>query len=74
MAQKKWIMRYLGGISGSGVLKCNGEEIDRASYDFDGFFEASVRVTSCGEIRLAATALLQSYSADLRVRPWEVGW
>jgi len=34
-------MRYLGGLSGSGVLKCNGEEIARASYDFDGFFKKS---------------------------------
>jgi hypothetical protein len=57
MAQRKSIMRYLGGISGSAVLRCSGEEIARASYDFDGFFEKSVGVTSCGEIRLAATAL-----------------
>ncbi|WOJ90546.1 hypothetical protein RZS28_04415 [Methylocapsa polymorpha] len=50
-------MRYLGGISGRGVLKCNGEEIARASYDFDGFFKKSVGVTSCGEIRASAVAL-----------------
>ncbi len=50
-------MRYLGGNSGSGVLKCNGEEIARATYDFDSFFKKPVGVTSCGEIWLAATAL-----------------
>jgi hypothetical protein len=55
--EKKLMMRYLGGMSGSGVLKCSGEEVARASYDFDGFFKKSVGVTSCGEIRLAATAL-----------------
>jgi mannose-6-phosphate isomerase len=42
MAQSKSMMRYLGGISGSAVLRCNGEEIARASYDFDGFFKKSV--------------------------------
>ena len=50
-------MRYLGGISGSGMLKCNGEAIARASYDFDGFFQKPVGITSSGEIRLAAAAL-----------------
>ena len=50
-------MRYLGKISGSGVLKCNGEEIARASYDFDEFFKEPAGVTSCGEIRLSATVL-----------------
>ena len=50
-------MRYLGKISGRGVLKCNGEEIARASYDFDEFFKEPVGVTSCGEIRLSATVL-----------------
>ncbi len=50
-------MRYLGGLSGRGVLKCDGEEIARASYDFDGFFRKSVGVTSCGEIRASSAAL-----------------
>ncbi len=50
-------MRYLGAISGSGVIKCNGESIARASYDFDGFFKERVGVTSCGEIQLSAVAL-----------------
>jgi hypothetical protein len=54
---KDAILRYLGGISGSGTLKCNGEEIARASYDFDGYFNKPAGVTSCGEIKVAAVAL-----------------
>jgi hypothetical protein len=50
-------MRYLGAISGSGMLKCDGEEIARASYDFDGFFREPAGVISCGEIRLSPAAL-----------------
>jgi hypothetical protein len=50
-------LRYLGGISGNGTLKCDGEEVARASYDFDGYFNKPSGVTSCGEIRLAAAAL-----------------
>jgi hypothetical protein len=50
-------MHYLGGISGAGVLKCDGEEIARATYDFDGFFHKTVGVTGSGEIRLPAPAL-----------------
>jgi hypothetical protein len=50
-------MRYLGGISGRGALMSNGIKIGRASYDFDGFFEPPIGVTSCGEIRLAFPAL-----------------
>jgi hypothetical protein len=53
----KSIMRYLGAISGSGVLKCDGQEIARASYDFEGFFRKPVGVTSSGEIRSSAGAL-----------------
>ncbi len=50
-------MRYLGRLSGAGVLKCNGEEIARASYDFDSFFKKTAGMTSCGEIRASADAL-----------------
>ena len=39
------------------MLKCYGEEIARASYDFDEFFNEPAGVTSRGEIRLAATVL-----------------
>jgi hypothetical protein len=50
-------MLYLGGISGSGMIKYNGEEIARATYDFDGFFHKSVGVTGSGEIRSTPNAL-----------------
>jgi hypothetical protein len=50
-------MNYLGGISGSGVIKCDGEEIARATYDFDGYFHKTAGVTSSGEIRLSAPPL-----------------
>ena len=50
-------MHYLGRISGYGVLRCNGEHIARASYDFDGFFKKLVGVTCCGEIQLSAAIL-----------------
>jgi hypothetical protein len=50
-------MHYLGGISGSGVLKCDGEDITRATYDFDGFFHKATGVTGSGEIRLSPPAL-----------------
>jgi len=50
-------MRYLGGISGTGVLKCDGEEIARVSYELDGFYMESTGVTRSGELRVSADAL-----------------
>jgi hypothetical protein len=50
-------MRYLGAISGSGMLRCGGQDVARASYDFDGFFRESVGVVGCGEIQLSTLAL-----------------
>ncbi|WP_026606786.1 hypothetical protein [Methylocapsa acidiphila] len=50
-------MRYLGGLTGRGVLKHNGDEIARVSYDFDSFFKKSAGVTSCGELQASAAAL-----------------
>jgi hypothetical protein len=55
--QETAIMRYLGRISGSGMLKCDGEDLARASYDFDGYFRKPMGVMSSGEIRLAAAVL-----------------
>jgi hypothetical protein len=56
-SQRKSIMHYLGGISGSGVIKCDGEGVARATYDFDGFFHKTTGVTGSGEIRLSAAVL-----------------
>jgi len=50
-------MHYLGRLSGNGVLRCNGEHIARASYDFDGFVTKPLAVTCCGEIQLSAAIL-----------------
>lgn len=50
-------MRYIGGISGTGTLKCNGEEVARVSYEFDGFYTEATGVTRSGELRIAADAL-----------------
>ncbi len=62
-------MHYLGGISGTGLLMCDGKEIARASYDFDGFLRPSKEVVSCGEIRLCARALKDVFGrANLQIR------
>lgn len=49
-------MRYLGLISGSGLLICEASENVRVSYEFDVFSEDRNGITSSGEIRFAATA------------------
>ncbi|HEY0121978.1 MAG TPA: hypothetical protein VGC14_09480, partial [Rhizobium sp.] len=40
-----------------GQLRCDGSDVGRASYDFDGFFTKTLGVTTCGEIRLANAVL-----------------
>lgn len=50
-------MRYIGGAVGGGIVRCDGQEIGRATYDFDSFFNASVGITSSGEIRLSPAVL-----------------
>jgi hypothetical protein len=50
-------MRYIGGISGTGTLKCDGEEIARVSYEFDGFYSEATGITRSGELRVSADAL-----------------
>jgi hypothetical protein len=57
-------MHYLGGMSGSGVLTCDGAEIARATYDFDGFFHKTAGVTGSGEIRLSAPALRSVFGRE----------
>jgi hypothetical protein len=58
------LMRYLGGSSGSGVLKRNGEQIARASYDFESYSKKPSGVASSGEIRLSATLLDTIFGCD----------
>jgi hypothetical protein len=50
-------MLYLGGLSGAGILKCNGEEIVRATYDFEGYMRPPFGVTCSGEIGMPAAIL-----------------
>jgi hypothetical protein len=50
-------MRYLGGISGTGVLKCEGKEVARVSYELDGFYMEPAGVMRSGELRINADAL-----------------
>ncbi len=57
MAFKTKALRYLGGISGQGVVTQNGKTLAPAKFDIDGYFQATVGVTGCGEIRLAPDVL-----------------
>lgn len=50
-------MRYLGGMSGDGKLKCKGVDIANASYDFEFYSRKAGDVTGSGEIKLAPPAL-----------------
>ncbi len=50
-------MRYLGRMSGNGVLKCAGQDIARAAFDIEGYLKKPAGVTGSGEIRLACTVL-----------------
>jgi hypothetical protein len=50
-------MNYLGGLRGDGFLVCGDLPLARAQYDFDGYLSEAGEVTSCGEIRLSASAL-----------------
>ncbi len=43
MAFKTTALRYLGGISGHGIVTQNGKEIAQATFDFDGYFRAARR-------------------------------
>ncbi len=62
-------MQYLGGISGNGVLVCDGKDVTTAYYDFDGFLRPSKEVVGCGEIRLTAGALKAVFGRnDVQIR------
>lgn len=49
-------MHYIGGLSGSGMLKRNGDDVGRASYEFD-VFKTKLGITSSGEVRMPAAVL-----------------
>ncbi|MBK1664926.1 hypothetical protein CKO38_05325 [Rhodospirillum rubrum] len=54
-------MRYLGGTKGSGLLTCDGEDIGRATYDFESFLKEPGGISRSGEITLAAEALKEVF-------------
>lgn len=65
-------MDYLGGLRGTGLLLCGNASVGSTQYDFDGYLSNSGQVTSCGEIRLPASALREVFGrADLRLRTAE---
>lgn len=53
-------MRYLGMVSGQGVLMLGGVEIAPASYEFEGYVEQT-RTIRCGEICSDPAALRQVF-------------
>ncbi len=68
MAMKTTALRYLGGISGHGVVTRNGETIAQATFDFDGYFRAAAGVTGCGEIQMPAEVLKSLFGrSDLQL-------
>jgi hypothetical protein len=54
-------MRYLGGISGAGTLRCGNETLARADYDLDGYTMRPGEVTGSGEIRMAPEFLRKAF-------------
>jgi hypothetical protein len=58
------LLRYLGRSSGSGVLTRNGEQIARASYDFENYSKKPTGIASSGEIRLTAAALEDIFGCE----------
>jgi hypothetical protein len=68
MAFKTKALRYLGAISGRGVVKQNGETIAPAKFDLDGYYRAPVGVTGCGEIQLPGEVLKRLFGrTDLQL-------
>ena len=57
MAFKTKALRYLGAISGRGVVKQNGETSVPARFDLDGYYRAPVGVTGRGEIQVPGEVL-----------------
>jgi len=57
MGRRKPVVRYLGGLSGSGILRCGERDVGRVAFDFDGYDREPQGVSLCGEIRLDADVL-----------------
>lgn len=50
-------MKYLGNISGQGVLQHDGVQLADARYELEGYVQRVGSVTGSGEIVLASAAL-----------------
>jgi len=50
-------MLYLGGLRGSGILKCGDQKVTRVDYEFDGFLTRPGQVAGSGEIRMSPGVL-----------------
>jgi hypothetical protein len=57
MAFKTRSLRYLGGISGHGVVQRDGKTVAPVQFDLDGYFRPAVGVTGSGEIKLPPETL-----------------
>jgi hypothetical protein len=54
-------VRYLGGLSGAGVLRLGTTTVGRVEYDFEGYLTRPGEVSGSGEIRTTVTALKQVF-------------
>lgn len=61
-------MHYLGGLTGSGMLMCDGREIIRVSYDFDEFRRPSSEIVGNGQIAFPVSALKDVFGLDVQIR------
>jgi hypothetical protein len=61
-------MHYLGGITGSGMLMCDGENIARVTYDFDRFRRPSQEIVGNGQITFAVSALKDVFGRDVQIQ------
>ena len=57
MGRRKPVVRYLGGLSGTGTLRCGDGDVGQAAFEFDGYDREPQGVSLCGEIRLEPAAL-----------------
>src|SRR5689334_11939793 len=59
-------MKYLGGISGTGVLALGDEPVGAADYELDGYLMPPGGISASGEIRAEPALLVQVFGrADL---------
>lgn len=70
MKEQSWrkSMKYIGALSGSGIVSCNGKTVGRASYRFDCFFQPPNTISSSGELQLPPAALEEVFGrTDVRL-------